>query len=73
MQPKVGKLVNYVRNPTWISVNFCGDKAKDGRNFAYTEEEKQRFRDDPKALFTVRRELEASYVTPIPHSLIIEH
>ncbi|PGH26724.1 hypothetical protein AJ80_01670 [Polytolypa hystricis UAMH7299] len=60
MQPKVSKLVNYVRNPTWISINFCADKAKDGRNFAYTEEEKKLFREDPKVLFALRRELEAS-------------
>jgi len=33
MQPKVSKLVTYVRSPTWISVNFCADKAKDGKNF----------------------------------------
>lgn len=59
MQPKVSKLVNYVRNPTWISINFCADKTKDGQNFAYTEEERRRFREDPQALFAVRRELEA--------------
>lgn len=59
MQPKVSKLVNYVRNPTWISINFCADKAIDGKNFAYTEEQKQLFREDPKAHFKLRRELEA--------------
>lgn len=48
MQPKVSKLVNYVRNPTWISMNFCADKTKDGGNFAYTEEERRRFRGGSK-------------------------
>lgn len=59
MQPKVEKLVNFVRNPTWISVNICADKALDGRNFSYTEEDKKRFREDPKAHLVLRKELEA--------------
>jgi len=60
MQPKVEKLVTYVRNPTWISVNFCADKTKDGRNFDYTEEDKKKFRENPKAHFEYRKELETS-------------
>ncbi len=60
MQPKVSKIVNYCRGPTWISVNFCADKAKDGKNFKYTEEEKMAFREDPKLLYTLRKELEIS-------------
>jgi len=59
MQPKVEKLVNFVRGPTWISVNICADKALDGRNFSYTEEDKKRFREDPKAHLLLRKELEA--------------
>lgn len=60
MQPKVSKLVTYVRNPTWISINFCADKTVDGKNFKYTEEEKRKFREDPHAHFKHRKELEAS-------------
>lgn len=60
MQPKVSKLTTYIRGPTWISVNFCADKAKDGKNFDYSAEEKQKFRDDPKAHYQLRKELEAS-------------
>ncbi|KAF2136375.1 uncharacterized protein K452DRAFT_259191, partial [Aplosporella prunicola CBS 121167] len=60
MQPKVSKLVNYVRNPTWVSVNFCADKARDGNNFAFSEEEKKRFREDPEHHYQYRKELEAS-------------
>ncbi|KAL2007466.1 hypothetical protein VTN00DRAFT_8904 [Thermoascus crustaceus] len=60
MHSKVSKLVNYVRNPTWISINYCADKTKDGHNFAYTEEEKRRFREDPKAHFALRKDLEHS-------------
>lgn len=62
MQPKVSKIVNYVRNPTWISVNFCGDKSRTGGNFPYTDEDRKRFREDPEHLFNVRKELEARYV-----------
>lgn len=60
MQPKVAQLTTYVRNPTWISVNFCADKAQDGKNFVYTEEQKKKFREDPAALFALRKELESS-------------
>ncbi|KAF2498224.1 putative flavoprotein [Lophium mytilinum] len=60
LAPKVQKLVNFVRNPTWISVNIAGDKAIDGHNFKYTEEQKKQFREDPKALFEHGKELEAS-------------
>lgn len=59
MQPKVEKLVNFVRNPTWVSVNFCADKTPEGLNFAYTDEQKKTFAQDPEALFKLRRELEA--------------
>lgn len=60
MQPFVEKLVTYIRNPTWISINFCADKTKDGTNFAYSEEEKEKFRKDEAAHFAYRKELEAS-------------
>jgi cation diffusion facilitator CzcD-associated flavoprotein CzcO len=60
MAPKVSQLINYVRNPTWISINFCAEKTIDGKNFKYTEEEKKKFREDPKAHFKLRKELEAS-------------
>ncbi|PVH85245.1 FAD/NAD(P)-binding domain-containing protein [Cadophora sp. DSE1049] len=60
MQPKVSKMVNYCRGPTWISVNFCADKARDGKNFKYSDDEKTMFRENPKALYTLRKELEVS-------------
>lgn len=62
MQPKVKQLVNFVRNPTWVSVNFCAEKTHDGSNFKYTEEQKQEFADDSEAHFKYRRELEARQV-----------
>ncbi|ETI24668.1 hypothetical protein G647_04037 [Cladophialophora carrionii CBS 160.54] len=60
MQPKVSKLVTYIRNPTWISINFCADKTTDGKNFTYTEEQRKAFRENPEAHFALRKELEAS-------------
>ncbi|KAJ6146870.1 hypothetical protein N7497_008852 [Penicillium chrysogenum] len=60
MQPKVAQLVNFVRSPTWVSVNFCADKTRNGGNFSYTEEEKTHFAQDTKAHFKYRRELEGS-------------
>ncbi|KAJ5197351.1 hypothetical protein N7449_007830 [Penicillium cf. viridicatum] len=56
MQPKVAQLVNFVRNPTWVSVNFCAEKTQNGGNFRYTEEEKAHFAEDTEAHFKYRRE-----------------
>ncbi|CAG1978388.1 unnamed protein product [Fusarium graminearum] len=60
MQPKADTLVNYMRQPTWISVNFLVEKAPDGVNREYTEEQRQLWREDPQALYDYRRELEKS-------------
>ncbi|EXJ60491.1 hypothetical protein A1O7_04644 [Cladophialophora yegresii CBS 114405] len=60
MQPKVEKLVTYIRNPTWISINFCADKTTDGKNFTYTEEQRKTFRENPQAHFEMRKDLESS-------------
>jgi len=65
MQPKVEKLVNYMRQPTWISVNFLIEKAPDGVNREYTEEQKQIWREDPQAFYEYRRDLEKSQVNPL--------
>lgn len=58
MHSKVSKLVNYVRSPTWIAPNFCFDMTKDGSDFAYTQEEREKFKNDPKAFFEFRKALE---------------
>lgn len=62
MHSKATKLVNYARNPTWVAGNFCANFTKDGSNFAYTDEEKEKFRNDPKAYFEFRKKLESEYV-----------
>ncbi|GAB1195159.1 hypothetical protein APSETT444_004413 [Aspergillus pseudonomiae] len=72
MHSQVAKMVNYVRNPTWIASNFSGQLTRDGRNFAYTEEEKKRFRDDPVAFFKMRKELENS-VNEFAYGMLKDH
>ncbi|GAB1726616.1 hypothetical protein NU195Hw_g8309t1 [Hortaea werneckii] len=60
MAPKTTRLVNYVRNPTWVSINFLAQHAKDGHNFAYSEQDKQKFRENPEAFLEYRKALEGS-------------
>jgi cation diffusion facilitator CzcD-associated flavoprotein CzcO len=62
LQPKVAKIVNYIRHPTWVSVNLCPDITKDGMgtNFEYSEKEKERFRDDPAGFLEYRKTVERS-------------
>lgn len=62
MHSETSRLVNYVRGPTWLTPNINGEMTRDGSNFAYTPEEKARFRNDPKAYFEYRKELEDQYV-----------
>lgn len=59
MAPKASHLVNYVRNPTWVSINFLAQHAKDGRNFPYSDEERKKFREDPSAFLEYRKTLES--------------
>jgi thioredoxin reductase len=65
LQPKASKIVNYIRHPTWVSVNLCPDITKDGMgtNFEYSEEEKVKFRDDPNGFLEYRKKIENSYVS----------
>lgn len=72
LQKDAGQLTNYIRSPTWISTNFAAKFTKDGRNFAFTEEEKQAFRDYPASLLKLRKEIEHEYAisqleTEFPH------
>ncbi|KAL4816706.1 hypothetical protein BDW67DRAFT_161396 [Aspergillus spinulosporus] len=62
LQPKASKIVNYIRHPTWISTNIAGDITKDhrGTNFAYSEEEKKLYREDPEAFLEYRKYVERS-------------
>lgn len=63
LQKSAAQLTNYIRNPTWIFSNHAADMTKDGTNFAFTEEEKARFREDPALLLKYRKEIENWYVS----------
>ncbi|KAE8393536.1 putative flavin-binding monooxygenase [Aspergillus alliaceus] len=60
LQPKAARLVNYIRHATWISTNICGHLTRDGMgtNFEYTEEEKQRFQENPEELLQYRKAID---------------
>ncbi|KAL2817581.1 hypothetical protein BJX63DRAFT_429625 [Aspergillus granulosus] len=62
VQPTATKLVNYIRHPTWISINLAGDITRDGMgtNFAYTDEEKRLYREDPAEFLKYRKYVESS-------------
>jgi hypothetical protein len=62
MAAKASRLINYVRRPTWISINFLAEHTKDGHNFAYTEEEKKRFTEEPAVFYEHRKKIEARCV-----------
>ena len=47
-----------MRQGTWISRNFLDDKTPEGVNFKFTEEQKKRWREDPKELWAYRKDLE---------------
>ncbi|TKA66995.1 hypothetical protein B0A49_04490 [Cryomyces minteri] len=61
IQRTAAKVVNYIRSATWVSANFSADFTKDGKNFTYTEEEKQRFRDHPEELYDLRKKIEHGF------------
>ncbi|PGH16788.1 hypothetical protein AJ80_05103 [Polytolypa hystricis UAMH7299] len=61
MQPTAAKITNYIRSSTWVSTNFVAQSAPDGKNFKYTEEQKQRLRENPEELLQLRRSIEHSF------------
>lgn len=62
LQPKAGKIVNYIRRATWVSCNICPDVTKDGMgtNFSFTEEEIAEFKSNPEAFLKYRMKVEHS-------------
>ena len=61
LQPKAGSVHTFIRSPTWIIPNFLGDHTPTGENFQYTEEQKQRWRENPEELLELRRTLEHAF------------
>lgn len=60
MQSHVERLVNFVRQPTWISVNFLGEMTPEGKNYKFSEDQKRTWRENSIAHFEYRRDLEKS-------------
>ncbi|KAF5645085.1 sterigmatocystin biosynthesis monooxygenase stcW [Fusarium sp. NRRL 52700] len=60
LQKTAIQLTTYVRTPTWIFANYASDRTKDGKNLAFTEEEKKKFRENPASLWKFRKEIEGS-------------
>ncbi|KAI9375098.1 putative dimethylaniline monooxygenase [Aspergillus egyptiacus] len=57
--PKVQQIKAFMRSPTWITAGFAQKYAgENGANFNYTEDEKQRFRDDPAEYLNYRKLVE---------------
>ncbi|EWG44738.1 hypothetical protein FVEG_05733 [Fusarium verticillioides 7600] len=61
MQPTTAKIVNYARSPLWISSAFASEFTPEGKNFTYTDQEIQAFKDDEGMLFKLRHSIEHSF------------
>ncbi|KAL6407714.1 uncharacterized protein AUP68_08736 [Ilyonectria robusta] len=61
MQPDAAKIVNYVRSATWISANYAAEFTPEGKNFQYTEDQKRNFRENPKELWKMRKDIEHGF------------
>ncbi|KXT11742.1 hypothetical protein AC579_5027 [Pseudocercospora musae] len=58
MQPAAKSIDTYIRTPTWIIPNFLAEFTPEGKNFSYSEEQKQRWRAKPEELKEMRQSLE---------------
>lgn len=58
MHSQASRLVNYVAKPYLSGRELSFRMTKDGGNFAYTEEERAQFKNDPKKFFEFPKELE---------------
>lgn len=58
IQPIVKKLISINRSPNYISNELASDLATNGRLTAYSEEERERFRNDPEYFLKWRRHVE---------------
>lgn len=61
----VKKVYVFMRNPTWIALSFTSKYARpDGRNFDSSEEQKQRWDEQPDDYLAYRKEVEAQFSIP---------
>ncbi|KAM0750614.1 cyclohexanone monooxygenase [Meredithblackwellia eburnea MCA 4105] len=59
LQPTAKHITHFIRSKTWITPSFASKFAgPNGTNFDYSEEDKQKFRDDPAGQRTYARDIE---------------
>jgi len=58
IQKTAARVVNYARERTWISTGFGAELTPEGKNFAYTEAQKEEFRKHPETLRKLQKQLE---------------
>ncbi|EXJ73778.1 uncharacterized protein A1O5_03540 [Cladophialophora psammophila CBS 110553] len=58
MQPDAASVTHYIRKPTWISMSYAHQFTPEGRNFAYSPEQVESFK-NPKNLFKYRKMIES--------------
>lgn len=61
MQSSAAHITTYIRSATWIAANFAAEFTPDGKNFTYSEKQKKKFREDPEALFRLRKTVEHGF------------
>ncbi len=57
LQKDAASINHYIRQPTWISMNYMAQFTPNGANFQYSDEEKAKYK-DPKELYAYRLSLE---------------
>ncbi|KAI1027851.1 hypothetical protein LB503_011861 [Fusarium chuoi] len=60
LQPTAARIVDYARSPLWISSAFASEFTPEGKNFTYTVQEIQAFKDDEEMFFKLRHSIEHS-------------
>ncbi|KAI1015769.1 hypothetical protein LB505_011997 [Fusarium chuoi] len=60
MQPAAAKTVTYARSPLWITSAFASEFTPEGKNFTYTDQEIQAFKDDEETFLKLRHSIEHS-------------
>lgn len=60
-------LTSFTRSPTWIAPQFAGHLAPNGRATVYTEEQKEKFRNDPDYFLQYRKEIDHAMNSRFPN------
>ncbi|KAL9108508.1 MAG: hypothetical protein Q9227_006723 [Pyrenula ochraceoflavens] len=60
LQQSAGRVVTYIRSPTWLTPQFAGQLTPNGKNFSYSEKEREDLRQDPEKLLMLRKKIETN-------------